>query len=314
MHAALVHSFDAPPRYEPFDDPVPNGEEVLVKVAAAGLHPIVKLIASGRHYGSVAKFPFIPGLDGAGRLEDGSRVLFGIARPPYGSFAESSVTTRDACMPIPEGIDDATAAAISNPAMSSWAALTMRIHFNPGENVLILGATGTAGHLAVQIAKRLGAGRIVAVARDHEGLEKVGADAIVSLSQPHDALVQALREQIASNDIGIVLDYLWGQPAEALLDAISQKGLQDSRSHIRYIQIGNSAGPKISLDAGTLRSSGMELLGSGFGSVQLDLLRKSIANFLVEAAKKPFDFHAKPVPLRDVESLWSSKERLVFIP
>lgn len=315
MNAALVRSFDSPPRYEHFDDPIAVDGEVIVKVSAAGLHPIVKALASGRHYGSVANFPFIPGLDGVGRLEDGSRVFFGISRPPFGSFAELCVTTRSSCYPLADGIDDATAAAMGNPAMSSWAALNLRIQFSPGESVLILGATGAAGHLAVQIAKRLGARRVVAAGRNQEALEKLsalGADATISLRQSHDALVAAFREELAGNKIDVVLDYLWGQPAEAVLEAISQKGLSHASSRIRFVQIGTSAGPTISLAGETLRSSGLELIGSGFGSVSMDKLRQSVADFLAEAAKKPFDFGVKRVPLRDVEALWNSPERLVF--
>ena len=320
MHAAVVHAFDAPPRYTTFADPVAAEGEKLVTVSAAGLHPIVKALAKGTHYGSSGEPPFIAGIDGAGRLEDGTRVYFGIARSPFGTFAERSLAASWMCLPLPEAVDDVTAAGIANPAMSSWAALTARAKFVAGESVLILGATGVAGQLAVQVAKRLGARRIVAAGRNPQALQKLkslGADAVISLDQDQALLVSALRTEIAEAGVDVVLDYLWGQPAELLLQAISQKGLRKASARIRFIQIGESAGKTISLPAATLRSSGLELLGSGFGSASLGQIRQALAEFFQVAAKEPFQFHSKAVPLHEVELLWDHAEegtRLVFQP
>jgi NADPH:quinone reductase-like Zn-dependent oxidoreductase len=300
MNAAVVHSFDAPPSYTSFDDPVPSEREQLVTVTAVGLHRIVKALANGTHYGSTAKPPFIPGVDGVGRLSDGSRVFFGATRSPFGSFAERSVTGYT--FPLPDGLDDATAAGIANPGMSSWAALKFRAQFEPGESVLILGATGVAGRLAIQVAKRLGAKRVVAAGRNPEGIE--GADAVIPIE----------REAFRQEPCDIVLDYLWGEPAEILIDAISQKGLQHLSKRVRFIQVGSSAGAKISLPAEALRSSGLELIGSGFGSVPIERILASVVEFLAEAAKNPFQFKLKAAPLRDVETLWNSDERVVFLP
>jgi NADPH2:quinone reductase len=319
MNAALVESFQSPPRYTQFDDPRPQDGESVVRVLAAGLHPIVKALAKGTHYGSTGQLPFIPGVDGIGRLDDGRRVLFGVARPPFGSMAERTLGAPPFLIPLPDAIPDATAAALGNPAMSSWAALSFRAKFVPGESILILGATGVAGQLAVQIAKRRGAARIVACGRNPEALEKtksLGADATISLELPHDELVAALRNEIA-NGIDVVLDYLWGAPAEATLEAIAKKGLSHKSSRIRYIQIGNSAGAKISFDASILRSSGLELLGSGFGSASMADLAASVSEFFTEAARQPFDISIRIFPLRDVASAWNEPDggdRFVFIP
>jgi NADPH:quinone reductase-like Zn-dependent oxidoreductase len=299
MNAAIVHSFDAPPCYGSFEDPVPSEKEKLVTVSAAGLHRIVKSLASGTHYGSTTKPPFIPGIDGVGRLEDGTRVYFAASRSPFGSFAERTIA--GFTFPLPEGLDDATAAGIANPGMSSWAALKLRAHLIPGESVLILGAAGVAGRLAIQIAKRLGAKRVVAAAQECEGLE---ADAVIPID------VDSFRKERCD----IVLDYLWGAPAETLIEAISQKGLQTVSSRLRYIQIGSSAGPRISFPAEALRSSGMEMLGSGFGSVPISKILESVGEFLAEASKNPFQFSLKAAPLREVETLWNSPERVVFQP
>jgi len=320
MHAAVVHAFDAPPRFTTFADPVAAEGELLVTVSAAGLHPIVKALAKGTHYGSTGELPFIPGVDGVGRLQDGSRVLFGVSRAPYGTFSERALAANWMCIPLPEGLDDATAAGIANPAMSSWVALTERAKFVAGEGVLILGATGVAGQLAVQIAKRLGARRVIAAGRNPlalEALKELGADAVISLDQEHDPLVAAFRGEHAGAGVDVVLDYLWGHPAECVLEAISQKGLRKAASRVRFVQIGESAGPAISLRAASLRSSGLELLGSGFGSASLNQIRIAIQEFFKAAVTEPFQFKIRTAPLSDVEALWNSPEqgtRLVFQP
>ena len=254
MNAAVVRSYDAPPSYTTFEDPVAGERELLVTVTAAGLHPIVKSLANGTHYGSTGVFPFVPGVDGVGRLEDGRRVYFGVVRPPFGSFAEKTVTGMSMCVQLPDGLPDEAAAGLANPGMSSWAALTARAKFVAGESVLILGATGSAGRLAIQIAKRMGARRVVAAGRNPEALEKLkglGADAVISLA------------------------------------------------------------------GATLRSSGLELLGSGFGSASMTEIFAAIGEMFKEAAKTPFVNSVRTVALKDVGELWATKEegvRLVFRP
>jgi NADPH:quinone reductase-like Zn-dependent oxidoreductase len=319
MNAAIVESFAKPPRYGSFADPVAEPGEILVKVEAAGLHQIVKSLANGTHYGSTGKLPFVPGVDGVGRLADGSRLYFGVSRPPFGTFAENAVTNTECSVRLPDGLDPVTAAGIANPGMSSWVALAFRAKFVAGESVLILGATGSAGQLSVQIAKRLGARRVVAAGRNPEALERLkslGADAVIELERPREALVTAFREEIAQNGVDIVLDYLWSEPAECLLAAIAQKGLSHAAPRIRFVQIGQMAGATITLPAATLRSSGLELLGSGFGSASIEEIFATLKVFFEQAATKPFVTQIQAVPLRDVEALWNAPERgrLVFLP
>jgi len=309
MNAAVVQSFATAPVHTTFDTPVAKEGEHLVTVKAAALHQIVKALANGSHYGSTGELPFIP---------DGSRIYFGVGRPPYGSFAQQTIAAPFMLVPLPDAISDATAAGIANPAMSSWVALT-RAQFTPGESILILGATGTSGQLAVQIAKRRGASRIVAAGRNPEALAKLkslGADTVISLDQEPAALLETFRAEFAQG-ISIVLDYLWGQPAESVLAAISQKGLKNKSSRIRYVNIGSTAGHNISLPAATLRSSGLELLGSGFGSASMEQIRQAITEFFTLAAQSPFDFSLKTAPLSEVTTLWNEKEqatRIVFLP
>jgi len=328
MNAAVVQSFSAPPTYTTFDDPIPNPDagEVLVTVRAAALHRIVRSLANGTHYGSAGILPFIPGVDGVGILQSsfrelpaGTRVLFGSARPPFGTFAEQCVASSSILIPLPDAIPDATAAAIANPAMSSTVAL-MRAQFQPGESVLILGATGVSGQLAVQIAKSRGARRVIATGRNPQALAELtnlGADVTISLDQPTETLTAALRNEIATHGVDVVLDYLWGPPAEALLAAIAQKGLDHAAPRIRYVQIGNMAGATISLPAATLRSSGLELLGSGFGSASLAQIRQAITDFFTHLATNPLHFALKTAPLSEVTTLWNTNDpavRLVFQP
>lgn len=317
MNAAVIESPQSPPEYKHFDDPVPQSGESLVHVLAVGLHPVVKSRAKGSHYTSAGQYPLIPGVDGVGRLDDGRRVFFAASHPPFGTFAELSLTRPQTVFPLSDSIPDDVAAALGNPAMSSWGALTYRAKFTPGQSVLILGATGVAGQLAVQIAKRHGAKRVIACGRNQQSLEKtkaLGADSTISLNLPHEELVAAFRAEIETG-IDVVLDYVWGPPALAALEAIARR--DNETSPIRYVQIGQSAGRTIPLDGALLRSNAVELLGSGFGSVALSDLLTSISDFFAEAARKPFEIAIRPLPLSEITSAWDEPEgdaRFVFIP
>lgn len=319
MKAAVVEAFDRPPRYTEFADPLAGDGEAVVQVTAAGLHQIVRALAGGRHYGSSGVLPFVPGVDGVGRLADGRRVYFGAARPPFGTFAELSITRPWMCVPLPEALDDATAAALANPAMSSRAAL-MRARFVAGESVFILGATGVAGRLAVQVARRLGARHVTAAGRNPRALARLGAlgaDTVISLAQDEAALLDACRAAIAEAKADVVLDYLWGRPAEVLLQAMARTGLSHTAPRVRYVQIGNMAGATIELAAAALRSSGLELLGSGFGSASLEDLIKAVGEVFAEAAVQPFEIAVKALRLAEIGQAWDATEdgsRLVFAP
>ena len=253
-----------------------------------------------------------------GRLEDGTRVYFGASKAPFGSFAERCVTARFMCWPIAEALDDATVAAMMNPGVSSWAALTARAQFVAEESVLILGATGIAGKLAVQIAKRLGARRVVAAGRNAAELDKLqglGADAIISLNLEKDALVSAFRDELATNKIDVVLDYVWGAPVRSFLEAVSGKS---SRGVAAFAlcksdpsRVRRSRGPAV------LRSSAIELLGSGLGSASMDKIFRALSDFLAAAASAPFQVNVKTAPLSEIGALWDAPQpdgRLVFQP
>jgi NADPH2:quinone reductase len=198
MHAAVLHTLGKAPRYEEFPEPVAGDGEVIVHVHAASLKPIDKQLASGSHYARPRELPLVCGLDGVGHLSDGQRVFFGGPRLPYGAMSQRTVVPRALTFPVPENMTDETAAALPNPGVSAWLSLAFRAKLAAGENVLILGATGVTGKLAIKIAKILGAARVVAAGRNQEVLNRLhkhGADATIRLDMPEQELSDAfLRE------------------------------------------------------------------------------------------------------------------------
>lgn len=316
MKAAVVNVLGQAPRYQDFPDPTPAEGEALIKVRAAGLHPIVKALAAGSHYASSGETPMVPGVDGVGTLEDGRRVYFAFARKPWGAMSERSVAPQSRCLTLPDEIDDELAAAIANPGMSAWLSIKERADLKPGERVLILGATGVAGQLGIQVARHLGAARIIAVGRNLEALRSSQPDAVVSLSQSDDAIRDAFVAE-AEQGIDVVVDYLWGRPTELLLEAMARGFDPQARRTTRLVEVGESAGQTISLPGATLRSIDLKLMGSGFGSVPLEAVLNSISLLFTLAASGTLKVAVEPIPLAEVESAWNRKEsgkRIVFIP
>ncbi|WP_058188576.1 quinone oxidoreductase family protein [Terracidiphilus gabretensis] len=308
MKAAVVNTPGEMPKYQGFDEPTVQEGEVLVRVRAAGVHPVVKSIASGAHYSASGSGPMIPGIDGVGTLEDGTRVYFGGARKPWGTMAERAAVTRSMYIPLPDEIDDVTAAAIANPGMSGWVALKDRAGLLPGETVLILGATGVAGQLAIQVARQMGAKRIVGAGRNIDALRDAGLDEIIALNQPEDDLRKAfIAEAVAGIDV--VIDYLWGRPTELLLEALA-KGFKATATHrTRLVEVGASAGPNITLPAAILRSIDLTILGSGFGAVSIDRIFAAIPELFALAASGALKIDVDPIPLSDVEAAWSRADK-----
>src|SRR5271163_4041486 len=213
MKAAIVRGAGQTPVYREFSEPAPTEGESRIAVSAAAISHVVKSRASGAHYSSSGEFPFVVGIDGVGRLDDGSRVYFIAPRAPHGSMAEKTVAPSARCLALPDGLDDVTAAAIANPGMSSWAAYTERARLKAGETVLVNGASGTAGRLAVQIARHLGAKKVIATGRDAAALRSLaalGADLTIALVESESDLEERFKEQFAQG-VDVVIDYLWGK-------------------------------------------------------------------------------------------------------
>jgi NADPH:quinone reductase-like Zn-dependent oxidoreductase len=214
MKAAIVLGAGQTPIYRDFADPVPSSSENRITVRAAAISHLVKSRASGTHYSSSGQFPFVVGIDGVGRLDDGRRVYFFLPKTTHGSMAEQTVVPSAQCSLLPDGLDDVTAAAIANPGMSSWAAYKERAKLKAGETVLVNGANGTAGRLAVQIAKHLEAKKVIATGRNADALRSVvalGADVTIPLVESEAVLEDSFKEQFAEG-VNVVVDYLWGIP------------------------------------------------------------------------------------------------------
>jgi NADPH:quinone reductase-like Zn-dependent oxidoreductase len=315
MKAAIVRALGQTPVYADFAEPETSSAENRIRVIAASLSPLARGRASGRHYSAAGRFPFVAGVDGVGRLDDGSRVYFVLPKAPHGSMAEQTVVASEQCLPLPGELDDVTAAAIANPGMSSWAACVERAKLKAGETVLINGATGTSGRLAVQVAKHLGAGKIIATGRNVEtlaSLTELGAAVTIPLIEDEATLARRFNEQFAAG-VNVVIDYLWGKSAEWLLTAAAQVG---GNAPIRYVQVGAASGSDITLPGAILRSAPIELLGSGLGSVSVDGLIRSIGDLLKATVSSGFKIATKAVPLSEVESVWRENDsavRTVFV-
>lgn len=315
MKAAIVQGPGQPPVYGDFAEPVPSPGEVLVAVTAATISPVAKGRASGTHYSASGRFPFVVGIDGVGHLDDGSRVYFVLPRAPWGSMAERAVVASAQCVALPDDLDDVTAAAIANPGMSSWAAYTERARLKPGETVLVNGATGTAGRLAVQIARHLGASKVIATGRDPDALSSVaalGADVTIPLGGSETALEDRFKEQFVAG-VDVVIDYLWGTSAASLLIAAAKAGAD--AVPIRFVQVGSASGSDITLPGAVLRAKAIELMGSGIGSVSVDGLVGAVASLLRASAPGGFQIASTVVALSEVEKAWprdDSKRRIVF--
>jgi NADPH:quinone reductase-like Zn-dependent oxidoreductase len=188
--------------------------------------------------------------------------------------------------------------------MSSWAAYAERAKLKAGETVLVNGATGTAGRLAVQIAKYLGAKRVIATGRNVDALRSVaslGADLSIPLVEDEASLEDSFKEQFAGG-VDVVIDYLWGKSADCLLIAGAKAGAE--AVPIRFVQIGSASGSNITLPSATLRSSAIELMGSGIGSIPLSRLVNAVGELLKAAAPGGFRIATKSVPLSEVEQAW----------
>jgi NADPH:quinone reductase-like Zn-dependent oxidoreductase len=317
MKAAIVVAAGQPPVYGDFQDPVPAPGKARIKVTASAISHVTKARASGTHYSSHGEFPFIPGVDGAGITDEGKRVYFMMPEKPYGAMAEFCTIDSRQQFALPDDLTEVAAAAMAVPGMSSWGALTERAKFQQGETVLVNGATGTSGRLAIQIAKHLGAGKVVATGRDvasFDELRRLGADVTISLTRDHDALETAFKHEFEQG-IDVVLDYLWGASAETLIIAAAKAGPEGVP--IRFVQIGSMSGSNITLPSAALRSSSLQLLGSGIGSIPPQRLFAIIQGVLTAAPKTGFKIATKPMPLADVANAWNaadSRTRIVLVP
>lgn len=322
MKAAVLEEIGKAPKWEEFEEPEAGEGEAVVRVLAASLKPVDKQLAAGAHFASPreADLPLICGTDGVGALEDGTRVFFGGCRKPFGAMAEITVVPRAFCFPLPPGIEDDTAAALPNPAVSAWVSLTHRAKMARDEMVLVLGATGVTGQLAVQIAKLLGAARVVGVGRNERVLARLGelgADATIQLDQAAEALKEAYLSEMGETGFDVILDYLWGEPTEALLAALTKGEFTVAGKETRLVQVGESAGATIKLPAAVLRSTAVTILGTA-GMPPREVLFNAMKEVLQRGATGELRIETKRAALAEIESVWKRPGtpgcRIVMVP
>ena len=306
MKAAVLQGLGRAPRCEEFAEPAAGANEALVRVRAASLKGIDRQLASGTHYASPKEFPVVCGTDGVGTLEDGTRVFFGGARRPFGAMAERTVVPQAFCFPVPAELSDELAAALPNPGVSAWLTLTQRAKVAAGETVLILGATGVTGQLAVQIAKLLGAKRVIGAGRNQRALvrlRELGTDATIQLEAEYSALMEAFRREMGEEGFDVVVDYLWGKPTEALLGALTKSEFAVVKRETRLVQVGESAGATISLPAAVLRSTALTITGTA-GIPSREILADAMQQVLARGAKGELKIETERWALADIKNGW----------
>ncbi|QIB64178.1 quinone oxidoreductase family protein [Kineobactrum salinum] len=313
MKAAVISSFDQPPHYGDYTDPAPKGPgEMLVEVLAAGLHHVTRGQASGVHYSSSGELPLVPGVDGVGRDTDGKLRYFVQGPGQLGTMADRTVIEFDHSIELPHDSDAVTVAGAMNPATASWLALRCRVPFQRGQKVLILGATGSSGSMAVQIARYLGASQVIAAGRDEHKLAKLpalGATEIVSLE---DVGLGPL-----AHDVDVVLDFVWGESAIRAMEAVL-KHRENRGQSLTWIHIGSMAGEVAAIPGAFLRSANLSIVGSGYGSVSGRQILKELPSLAEEIARGTFRIDVKATPLSNVGQAWCeaahTSERIVFTP
>lgn len=313
MRAAVLTSADAMPTCADFPEPEPIGGRPLLGLVGAGMHQVVRSIASGRHYGSTDSYPLVLGVDAVAERPDGTLVYTGFTRAPWGTMAERLATPFE--IPLPKGADPLKIAAGMNPAMSGFMPLVahQEQHGALGA-VLVLGATGIAGRAAVQAAMALGAERVIAAGRDQAALEELaslGAET-VALTAEAEPLAAALHQGTPS----LVLDYVWGPVAESAFAALGRRGLQDDDADISYVQIGAVAGADAQVPASLLRSRKITLSGSGAGSMSTADLMAQLPVLMGHLADGAIDVRYTAYPLERIGEAWThgGRSRAVVTP
>lgn len=311
MKAAVLHQLGTIPTYDDFPQPIAeNEQQVLIAVRAASIKQLDLLKASGRHYTQYASLPTVVGVDGVGVLDNGQRVY---AMGVTGMIAQQALVMKNRWVKLPEGIDNALAAALPNALIGSDAALRYRAKIKPGHTVLVNGATGATGMIAVQAAKFHGASTVIATGRNQatlQHLKTLGADETISLEQPDEAIINQIEAIYERTQIDIVLDYLWGHPIELILQALKTV---KTHQHTKIVTVGEMAGASISLESGILRSKDIEFIGSGIGSLSLPMIgeymQQHLPTMFQAAAEGKLRMAIEEVNLADVTNAWAKAAR-----
>jgi NADPH:quinone reductase-like Zn-dependent oxidoreductase len=321
MKAAVLHEFGQAPQYEEYSEPAVTGpNQLVITVKAAAIKNLDRIRASVAPYSANISLPVVIGSDGVGVLDDGTRVY---ATGLSGMMAERAIVDPTMYTVLPKELDIALAAVLPNAALGAAVALKFRAGLKPGATVLINGATGVTGRLAVQLAKYYGAGKVVATGREPEVLEKLaglGADETISLQDDTAKITAMLKTAHRDSHFDIVIDYLWGQPAEIIFNALQGDG-SESCTPTRYVTVGDMAGSTIKLASVILRNSAIELVGSGLGilsmEVRLQLHTVILPELMQLAAEGKLSFDTATRELKEVGAAWVEKlpagKRLVIL-
>lgn len=302
MKAAVLTQTGTTPAYADFPDPQPGSGHVVVDVTAAGVHHLDLARASGA-YGDPGTLPYAIGADGVGRTAAGRRVFFTSPVSPHGSWAERTLVAEQDLLELADDVDDVTAAALGNTGLAAWLALTWRADLQPGQNVLVLGATGALGSVAVQLAKALGAATVVAADRDPERLAvstERGADATVTIT-PDTDLVGAFRDVAGEHGFDVIIDPVWGDPALAAMH-VAARGA-------RHIQIGQSASATIQLPASIVRGARLEILGFAHVDPPVQARRDAYLKLTELAATGALTVDTMTLPLADCQRAWEMQQQ-----
>lgn len=322
MKAAVMYQKGELPQYVDFPEPVAqNNDEILVTVKAVALKHFDKGRATGKHYSS--EIPKengrVIGGDGVCLLADGTRVYgMGI----NGMMAEKAIIVKDRIVELPEGISDAAAASLANAVIGAAMGLRFKAEIQPGEVVLINGATGFTGRVAVQIAKHYGAKKVIATGRNEQSLQDLlalGADEIISVKQDDEQFIAQIKKIHADSPVDVIIDYLWGHTAEMILSCLMGKGSFTHKT--RFVSVGSITGDLIQLSAANLRSVDLQLTGSGLGSWPRAHVGKLFSEILPEmfqlAADQKLKVQTTEVKLENIAELWNldvpDGKRLVVI-
>jgi len=305
VRAAVIHGIGQVPTVGGVQEPDRGARQALIQVTAASINPLDLAIASGRYYGGPPEVPYVPGTEGVGLVVEaesisaGTRVRFE-ARSGNGSLAERAVATEDTLIELPERTDDNLAAAIGVAGLAAWLALEWRGKLEEGETVLVLGASGAVGQIAVQAARHLGAGRVIAAARSADGLRRarvLGADATVELQgQSVDELSNQFREAAAGSELDLVIDPLWGEPAVAALQALRTEG--------RLVNLGQSAGGEAIISSASVRSRMRSILGHANRMTPPGVRRDAYLTLLEEASAGRLKVDFEVLPLEEIPRAW----------
>ncbi len=312
MKAALIEAPGDRAHYGDFAEPGEHEGRQIVELVAAAIHPVVRSLASGQHYGSSGQWPLIPGVDAVVRSGEGVLAYSGFPQPPFGTLAERISVPSFLWIPLPEGADPARVAGGVNPGLASWLPLqARRKEIGRLDTVLILGITGMAGLLAVQNARILGATRVAGAGRDAQGLSdavKAGATT-VALSGDRERDGTAILDSLEGSSPDIVLDFLWGAAAESTFAALSRRGLEADRADIAYVQIGAAAGSHAAVPAALLRSRKLRITGSGAGSASIADIIAEIPGYIALISEGAVDVPIRTFPLSMVSEAWDAAER-----